>query len=157
METVNPSVPPLDTDLATVDISMPLLADGVYDFNIAKAELKTTAAGGEMIHLDLVSIEPAPSRTGQPLGAGVHVFTNVNTKVSGKATWDMIKQNLGALVQAAQFPPGVASLTNIPAWTPQLVGRIVRCKIGYRPAGVSAKNGKNYKEQNEVLYFTKKA
>lgn len=152
----NPSVPPLDTDLATVDISMPLLADGLYDFNIAKAELKATAAGGEMIHLDLVTIEPAPSRTGQPLGAGVHVFNNVNSKATGKATMDMVKQNLGALVQAAQFPPGVAGLGNIPAWVPQLVGRIVRCKIGYRPAGVSPKNGKAYKEQNEVLFFTKK-
>ena len=152
----NPAVAPLDTDLAVIDISMPLLADGVYDFNIAKAELKPTAGGGEMIHLDLVTVDPAMSRTGSMLGAGVHCFNNVNTKPTGKATMDMVKQNMGSLVQAVQFPPGVAGLSNVPQWVPQLIGRVVRCKIGYRPAGVSAKNGKAYKEQNEVLYFTKK-
>lgn len=148
-------VPPLDCDLATIDVSMPLLADGVYDVQIAKAEMKSTAAGGRMIHLDLVTTEPGQARNGSVLGAGVHVFNNVNAAPSGKATWDMVKQNLGALVQAAQLPPGTAGLANIDAWVPTLVGKVVRVKVGYRAAGVG-KNGKSFKEQNEVLYFTKK-
>lgn len=148
--------PPLDCDLATVDISMPLLADGIYDFNIVKAELKPTSTpGGQMIHLDLVTIDPTTARTGAPLGAGVHVFNNVNVVPTGKATWDMIKQNVGALVQAAQFEAGVARLDNVSMWAPMLVGKVVRAKIVYKPAGVS-KAGKSFKEANEVAYFTKK-
>lgn len=147
--------PPLDCDLATVDISMPLLADGIYDFNIAKAELKPTSSpGGWMVHLDLVTTQPATARTGAPLGAGVHVFNNVNVVPTGKATWDMIKQNVGGLVQAAQFPAGVARLDNVAQWTPMLVGKVVRAKVVFKPAGVS-KSGKSFKEANEIAYFTK--
>lgn len=160
METPNNPVapmipPPLDVDLATVDISMPLLADGIYDLRIVKAEIKPTAGGGRMIHLDHVTTDPAMGRTGAPLGAGVHLFNNVNVVPSGKATWEMVAKSVGGLVQAAEFPAGVARLDNVEQWTPMLVGKIVRAKVVYKPAGVS-KNGKAFKEANEIQYYTKR-
>lgn len=147
----------MDTDLATVDISVPMLADGIYDLQVSKVEIKPTQTpGGEMISLELTTTAPATSRTGQMLHPGVKIFHNVNTKPTGKATWDMVKQGLGGLVQAAAFPPGVASLGNIPVWVNQLQGKILRAKVEYAPAGVNAKNGKAFKEKNLIAYFSKR-
>lgn len=150
------NVPPMDTDLATVDTSMPLLADGTYDMKVEKAEIKPTSKGGSMIHLELSTTQPATGRTGQTLNAGVRVFTNVNTVPSGKATWDQVKQSLGQLVQAAAFPPGVAKLDNVPVWTPMLIGKVLPTKVIFRPARVDGASGKQYKESNEVAYFLKR-
>ena len=144
---------------------MPLLADGVYDLRIDKAEVKPTAApGGKLVHLDLVTTDPSTSRTGQPLGAGIHAFDNVNTVPTGKASWEMVLRNVGALVQAAGLTPAdlavagpnaQAQSTNADAWAPLLQGRVVRASIGYEPAGVS-KAGKSFKEKNVIRYYTKK-
>lgn len=147
--------PPLDLDLATVDISVPLIADGIYEVRIVKAEVKPTAKGGRMIHIDHVTTAPAQSRTGTVLGAGVHLFNNVNVVPTGKATWEMIAKSVGSLVQGAEFPPGVARLDNVDQWAPTLVGKTVWAKVVYKPAGVSPQ-GKSFKEANEIAYYTKR-
>lgn len=148
--------PPLDMDLNTVDVSLPLLqANEFYDLRIEKAEIKPTAAGGEMIHLDHVTINPARSNKGEPLGAGIHVFNNVNTKPTGKATWDMVKRGMAELVQSVQGGIGTtATLANVPSWVPLLQGKVVRAKVGHEPEGVS-KTGKAFKAKNTILFYQK--
>ncbi len=149
--------PPLDLDLSKVDISMPLLADGTYDFVCEKAEQKATKDGkGSMISLDYKTLNPAKARDGSDLGAGIHVFDNCMVVPTGKGTWDMVARNAGAIIQGARpaMPPG-CNLQNVAQWAPQLVGKTFRLKIGYAPAGTS-KDGKAFKEKNTVeLYVTK--
>src|SRR6266478_10244932 len=118
--------PPLDVDLATIDTSMPLVKDGIfYDLLIEKAEVKPTAApGGKFIALDMKTTQPAKSMKDEDLGAGVHIFDNVNIVPTGKATWDMIARNAGALVQSAGIT-GV-TLKTLEAAVPQLNGKLVR-------------------------------
>lgn len=146
--------PPLDIDLASVDTSMPLLVETIYDLRIDTAEIKKTNDGkGEIVNLVLVTTAPATSKVGEPLNPGVKVFDRAMTTPVGKATWAMVTQNLGAITQAAKLPPGVARLNNIPEWVPQLVGRTVRCKVGYEPEG--SKNGKSYKAKNTIAAYLK--
>src|SRR5438445_12493908 len=95
---------PLDLDLATVDVSLPLLKDNeLYDLRIEKAEIKQTAAGQDMIHLDMVTTNGAKSMKGDDLGAGIHVFDNLMTVKTGKSTDEMVVRNVASLVQAVGF------------------------------------------------------
>lgn len=151
------SAPPLNLDLASVDTSLPLIADGIYDFRVEKAEIKeTNAKDGKYINLDLVTVAPSKSVKGEDLGPGVHVFDSVMMNPTGKGTWEMVNRNLAMLVQAAAFPPGTARRDNIPEWAQQLTGRTLRISIGFVPAGISQKNGKPYRAKNEVVLYIKK-
>jgi hypothetical protein len=143
--------PPLDLDLNTVDTSMPLLAKGIYDLQVTKVEKKKTSKGGDMLAIELSTTAPSKSVKDEDLGIGIKVFYNLNLSVSGKATWDIIKRNVAAVVQAAQVQTNWGEFTNNPAI---LQGRIVRCSVDVAPAGVD-KNGKAYREKNEILVFMK--
>jgi len=143
---------PLDMDLNSVDLSLPLVADGIYDLRIEKAEIKPTSSGGAMISLDFVTTAPCTSQKGEPLGAGIHIFDNVNTVPTGKATMDMVVRNVAALVQAAKIQG--ATMQNVPTWVPQLTGRVLRAKVSFQPEGVS-KAGKAFKAKNVIASYVK--
>lgn len=151
----NAGAPPLDLDLNTVDVSRPLLADGVYDLTISKAELKSAAGGtNNMLSLEMKTTAPAKARDGADIGAGgCVVFHNIMLAPSGKSNWDMIKRNAGELVQGVRPTVPGAGLGNVQVWVPQLTGKLVRVNVGWAPAGTSPKNGKSFKEKNEVRYF----
>jgi hypothetical protein len=146
--------PPLDLDLNTIDTSMPMLADGIYDLSIAAVTSKMTKANAPMFNLDLVTTSPSQSLDGNTLGAGVHVFHNLNLQPSGKATWDMVLRNIATVTQAC----GVATTygefaANGPAL---LQGHVARVKVGNVPAGVD-KNGKAFRAKNEIVSWMKVA
>lgn len=143
---------PLDMDLSTIDLSLPLIADGIYDVRVEKAEMKQTSAGHPMIALELVTTAPATSIKGEPLNAGVRIFDNINTVATGKATMEMVQRNVAGLVQAAKLTG--ATMPTIPQWAPQLVGRILRVKVGYQPEGIS-KTGKPFKAKNVIAAYLK--
>lgn len=152
--------PPLNMDLASVDTSMPLLADGIQDLLIEKAEIKSTRDGkGQYVSLDLKTTDPATSRKGEPLGAGIHVFDNLNLNPTGAATWDIVLRNVAAFTQALEFSPGQARLENgrinAEEWVPTLPGKIVRAKVGYAPAGTS-KEGRAFREKNTIELYLKR-
>lgn len=152
--------PPLDLDLATVDTSMPLLANGIYDLIIEKAEVKkTNDQRGEYISLDMKTNAPALSQKGDNLGAGIHVFDNINLVPTGKATWDMVARNLGAFTQALGFAPGQAKIVggrvNSGDWVPSLPGRTIRAKIGFAPEGTNPSTGKSFRAKNTVEMYLK--
>lgn len=150
MDINNP--PPLDMDLNTVDTSIPLLAETIYDLRISKAEIvKTNDQKAEMVSLVLETTAPATSKLGEQLQPGVKVFDRAMTSPVGKANWDMVTKNLAAIIQSAKLQG--ATLGNIPQWVPQLVGRIVRVKVGYEPEG--SKNGKSYKAKNTIATYLK--
>ena len=130
---------------------MPLLAKGIYDLQITKVEKKKTSKGGDMIALELSTTAPSKSVKDEDLGIGIKVFYNLNLSVSGKATWDIIKRNVAAVVQAARVQTNWGDFQANPAI---LQGSIVRCSVDVAPAGVD-KNGKAYREKNEILVFMK--
>ncbi len=145
--------PPLDLDLSSIDVSMPLLAAGIYDLQFAKVEPKTTKAGAAMLSLDLVTTSPAQSQDGAQLGAGIHVFSNINLAPSGKATWEIVVKNIAAVTQAAGLVTNYGDFAaNAPA---MLTGKIARCKVDVTPA--VSKDGKTYKAKNEIEVWMKAA
>lgn len=154
--------PPLDLDLNTVDTSMPLIAEGsIVDMQIAKVELKPTSTpGNNMLNIDFKTTTPSKAVDGADLGAGVHIFHNINLAPSGKATWEMVGKNIAQLTQAAQIQiPGTGfteQLGNLSTnYVAILQGQNVRAKLKVTPAGVNPKNGKSFNAKNEVSVFMK--
>ena len=144
--------PPLDLDLNTVDTSLPLLAPGIYDLQIAKVEPKQSKAGAAMFSLDLVTTGPAESQEGTQLGAGIHVFSNLNIAPSGKSTWEIVIRNIAAVTQSAGIQTNYGEFAaNGPAL---LQGKVCRCKVGIVPAGTD-KNGKSFRAKNEIEVWMK--
>ena len=149
----NISAPPLDLDLNSIDTSMPLLAEGIYDLQVATVTQKTTAANLPMLSLDLVTTAPAQAQDGAQLGAGVHVFHNLNIQPSGKATWEMVLKNIAQVTQSVGIATTYGELVANPN---MLLGKVARCKVVCVPAGVS-KTGKAFKAKNEISTFMKAA
>lgn len=147
------NINPLDIDLSTVDTSRPLLQGPQYlDLKVEKAELvpgsKNPAA--RMLSLELSTTGPAPSVTGDTLGAGIRVFHRANIVPVGKLTFDQITKELGGIVQAAGLT-GV-KLGQIDQWYKQLEGRILRkCRVILEPE--QTKDGKTYPPKNSVSVF----
>lgn len=157
---------PLDIDLGSIDTSMPLLkAEEYYDFVIKKAEVRDTARGGEMIHVELSTVNPATDMKGASLGAGIMVFDNVNCKAgpgAKPAAAEMAVKNTASLVQAAGFTGYQAfgktakeQLAAARQWAPQLNGLTLRARVGYEGPGTSP-SGKSFKEKNVITLYVKK-
>ena len=144
--------PPLDMDLNSIDTSMPLLAASIYDLQIQKVEQKQTKLGQPMFNIDLVTTSPAASQDGQQLGAGIHVFHNLNLQPSGKATWDIVLRNIAAVTQAVGFSGTYGEFAaNGPAL---LTGKTARVRVAIAPAGTD-KNGKAFRAKNEIEIWMK--
>lgn len=164
METVTQSAPPLDGDLGSVNTERPLLQDGYYDLRIAKAELKPTKAGGQMISLEYETLAPAKTMDQRDVGPGIKVFDNLNIAPTGKATWQMVIENVAVVAKAvgfvkekgwnwAQYGANTeAQVKNAQAWIPQLLGRTFRAKVGNEPAGTD-KNGKAFRAKNKIVTY----
>lgn len=155
------TAPPLDLDLGTVDTSRPQIKDQtVADFRVDKFEIKPTEAGGKMLAVECKTLGPTKSQKDADLGPGITVFHNLNLVPTGKATWDMVAQNLGEFVQAIGLPPGTAKIqngvVNVEQWAPMTIGVPFRAKVAYVGEGVNPKNGKAFKSKNEFLTFYKK-
>lgn len=148
----NITAPPLDLDLSSIDTSLPLLAAGIYDLQIAKVEPKTTKSNSPMLALDLVTTGPAESQEGTQLGAGIHVFSNLNLAPSGKATWEIVLRNIAAVTQAAGIQTNYGEFAANAAGL--LQGKTVRCRVGITPAGTD-KNGKSFRAKNEIEVWMK--
>ena len=157
---------PLDMDLGAIDTSMPLIKDGEYcDFRIDKVEVKTTAKGGEMIHLEFSTLNPTKDMQDHPLGAGVKVFDNVNCKAapgSKPQAAEMAKKNTASLVQALGFTgyqqfgaTASAQLAAVRQWAPQIQGLTFRARVGYEGPGTSP-SGKSFREKNVITLYVKK-
>jgi hypothetical protein len=135
---------------------MPLLADGIYDLQVAGVTSKNTAANQPMLSLDLITTGPAQAQDGSQLGAGIHVFHNLNMQPSGKATWEIVGRNIAEVTQAMGFGPGQLTYGALLANPQILMGKTPRCKVVCVPAGVS-KAGKAFKAKNEVSNWMKAA
>lgn len=153
---------PLDIDLNTVDTSMPLIADNsIVDLLIDKVTKKDTSTPGvQMLSLDMKTTGPSKAQDGADLGAGVHVFHNINLAPSGKATWEMVGRNIATLTQAAGIViPGTGFNEQLTQLTDNFVailqGQTVRAKLAVKPAGTNPKNGKSFNAKNEVSVFMK--
>ena len=144
------TAPPLDLDLNSIDTSMPLLAPGIYDLQFAKVEPKTTKSGAAMFSLDLVTMEPAQSQDGGQLGAGIHVFSNMNLAPSGKATWEIVLRNIAQVIQSAGLKATYGELVANPSL---LQGKTARVKVKCVPAG--ERDGKSYRAKNEIETWMK--
>jgi hypothetical protein len=142
--------PPLDQDLNSIDTSMPLLEDGVYDLQINKVEKGQSASKVDMLKLDYMTTAPAKSRKQDNLGAGIHVFDQCMLAPSGKSDWNMVLRNVASITQAAGLPGTFGDFTN--GDYVGLQGRTIRVKIGFEPEGTD-KNGKSFKAKNIIVLY----
>ena len=143
--------PPLDLDLNSIDTSMPLLAAGIYDMVVAKVEQKSTKLGAPMLAIDLTTTGPGVSQDGNQLGAGVHVFTNINMQPTGKSTWEIVLKNIAAVTQGLGVATTYGELTANPQ---MLQGKTARVKLSVAPSGTD-KNGKTFRAKNEIEVWMK--
>lgn len=150
----NMTAPPLDMDLNSIDTSIPLLEDGIYDLQVAKVEKAKSKSGGDMLKLDYVTTAPAMSRSKDQLGAGIHVFDQCMLAPSGKSDWGMVVRNIAAITQSTQLTGTVGDFLN--GGYVGLQGRALRVKIGFEPEGVD-KNGKSFKAKNVISLYIKPA
>lgn len=145
---------PLDLDLNSVDTSLPLIANGaLVDLQVVKMEKKPTKTpGGELLAIEFKTTGPSQSVKGDELAAGVHVFHNINLKPTGKATPQMVVQNIAQFTQAAGFTGNLGEFIN--GGFASLNGSTVRAKIAYIPEGPD-KTGVVRRAKNEVALFIK--
>lgn len=151
---------PLNEDLMSLETSMPLLeSPNNYDLKVEKVEVKASGKGAAMLHLELSTTAPAnsmPDHTGKvsTLQPGVRVFDNIMLEATGKATMDMVKRSVAALLQAAVIP-GLGSIAAVRSTPNLLQGAVLRCKVGYEKDGTGT-NGKAYPAKNVIMTYLKK-
>jgi hypothetical protein len=149
----NLTVLPLDLDLNSIDTSYPLIENGaILDFNIDKVEPRQTAGGSPMIALTFKSTTPARAVKGDVLQPGVSVFHNINLAATGKATPQMVTQNIAQLTQAVGWTGTLGEFVN--GGYMGLQGRQVRAKVAYIPEGPD-KKGVVRRAKNEIALFIK--
>src|ERR1019366_4335529 len=143
----------LDMDLNSIDTSFPLIAAGaIADFQVEKIEAVTTKANSPMLKLTLKSTSPVASVKGDTLNPGVTVFHNINLAPTGKATAQMVAQNIAQFTQAMGITGTLGAFIN--GGYMQAQGRTVRVKVAYIPEGPD-KTGVVRKAKNEVSSFVK--
>lgn len=140
---------PLDMDLTTVKTDFPLLADGHYDLVIKKSEVATSSKGGKMWKLELKTITPALSRTGEQIAPGSTVFDQAMLEATGNSTNEIVQRGVGAVLQAILPPGSGINFGNIQQNIPTFTGKTLRAQIGYEPAQ------KGYREKNVVAKYVK--
>lgn len=154
LDAILSSAPLLDTDLSTVDTSLPLFADNsIIDFIIDKVEQKPTKDGkGVMLSIDHKSITAGNTFDGKPLNPGAHVFNNIMLVPTGKADWDMVTRNIAALTQGVGMSVSLADFIR-GRWM-ELQGKTVRAKVSYVPAGLDRTNVMR-RAKNEIALYIK--
>ena len=156
---------PLNESFENISTSFPLIADGHYDLVCKEATLVKTNAGDPMLKLQLATTVPTTSRAGEDIPPGAVVFHNVTLRPTGDATARMINQNIGEVVQAAGITSAEMGAPKLSEQLDRLIngqwhlafqGRVMRCTVGYKPAGVAKKTGKSYEAHNVITQFIKK-
>ena len=144
---------PLDIDLNSIDTSFPLIQNGaIVDLTVDKVENVQTKANSPMLKLTLKTTTPVASVKGDTLNAGVTVFHNINLAPTGKATGQMVAQNIAQFTQALGLGGTLGEFIN--GGYMQAQGRSVRAKIAYIPEGAD-KTGVIRKAKNEISSFVK--
>ena len=156
---------PLNESFEDVSTSFPLLEDNNYDLLCKESEIMKSAAGDPMLKLQLTTTAVARSRTGEDMVPGAAtVFHTCSLVPTGKATIDMVRRNVGAVIQAAGLtqaemgpPPWTSQLETLKngQWHAAFKGRVLRCKVGYEKEGVSSK-GRSFPAKNVIDQFIKK-
>lgn len=149
------NINPLDVDLSSIDTKRPLIAGPQnLDFKIEKAELVTGTVNtaSKMLSLELSTIAPCQSVSGDSLNAGIRVFHRENYAVTGKLKPDQIAKGIGAIVQKAGIAAPGVRVSNIDTWYKQLEGRVLpKVRVTVEPE--QSKNGKTYPPKNAVSFY----
>ena len=144
---------PLDIDLNSIDTSFPHIANGaIADFIVEKIEPFTTKSNAPALKLTLKTSTPVQSVKGDTLNSGVTVFHNINLAATGKATAQMVAQNIGQFAQAVGLTGTLGEFINGGYMTAQ--GRTVRAKVAFVAEGPD-KTGTMRKAKNEISSFIK--
>lgn len=152
------NIPLLDMDLSTVDISLPLITEGIYDLVVKESEIlkNDDPTKPDSWKLTLATTQPAttiPNAKGQveTLDPGHPLYTQTQLAPTGKATMKMVVQNIGAIVQSIRPQLSGVTLPTLPNWHKQVEGRQVRARVIVQAAGT--RNGKSYKASNRIDEF----
>lgn len=149
----------LTNDLSTMDTSFPLVNPGLYDLRVAAISVMDNPA--RTLKLELQTTEAAQSNKGDTAAAGTKVFTNVNTRPTGKSTLQIIGRQVANLVQAAKLTAadlgggtGQQQLDNVAQWAPLLSGKVLRARVIIEPAG-TGRDGVYRNARNSVVEYVK--
>ena len=129
-ETPTVNIDPLNTPLADIDTSMPLLAPGLYDMEITDAVVGPAKSNSahSTLKVTLKTTNDAPDVKGQMINKGFPIYHSIALTPSEDMSVEKIKKNVASLGQRAGIVGGtVRQLLDNPA---VLKGKVVRTKIG---------------------------
>jgi hypothetical protein len=136
----------LNENLGDVDASMPLLAAGSYEFEIADCKEDTTTNGKPVLKLRLKLLSDAPAVDGKTtIHKGFNVFNMISLTPTDKYN---PKKALKLLKLAAEGNGDGAF--GAPA---SYNGKVVKAKIKVNPGGQNETTGQVYEPRNEVVAF----
>jgi len=94
--TENENIDPiLSQDMSDVSANDPLLPKGQYRMEVMKVEQKQNSKQtGNVISIQLKTLDPATAVGGQPIPAGRYVFDTIGITPSERNTKDMIQRRL---------------------------------------------------------------
>lgn len=143
-ETNQPSGSLLAEDLSSVDTSMPILKEGLYDMTISSCKEGTTKdKTGVIVTIILKTTAPAFSTTGEEVQPGFPVYHRMNQTPTGGMTADMIRKRNAQFVEAVEGKK--TSLIPLDRFE----GKTVRCKVGIQEETTS------YPASNVIKNFVK--
>lgn len=147
------NINPLDFDFSQVEIKRAVLQGGLpYELLVKKCELQDNKKhpGDQLLYVELANLHPATGPTGDQINPGqVVIFDRLNLKAYGKATPQMVHENLIRFQQAFGHTGNLGQLVSTAA------GRTVRAMVGLEPAGTNQQTGKSYPEKNVINYYFK--
>jgi len=127
------------------DTTFPRLKPAPYDLVVAKAEVTSTAKGGERLAITLKTTKDGFDKDGGNLAAGYPIYHNIALTPTDDYPPKNINRNLNTVLKSAGLlKESARSLVQNPTI---LEGKIVRAKVGLKPE----RDG--YPESNNIVQF----
>lgn len=132
--------PILTNDMTDVRPDAPLIPKNVYPMEVVKMEQKTSEkSGNHYINVQLKTIEPITSVTGEPLPAGMTFFGRISITPTEKLTKAAIQRGMKRFMVCFGQPTG--ALFPFTQW----IGKVGKVSIGF-----SKKSDEYPEDRNEV-------
>jgi len=148
---------PLDTNVADIDISYPIIPAGLYQLDIKSAKKEPSKKGGENLVIQFATKEPIQSVKGDMVPTGFVLLQNVSLTPTEKYSAVDIGKRIAAITQSAGFtvadgltPRAVINDPN------RIVGRVVTAKVQISKERTNPETGTIYPERSEIASFVVK-
>ena len=148
---------PLDTNVADIDCSYPIIPAGLYQLDIKSAEVKPSNKGGQNLVVQFATKEPIQSIKGDMVPSGFVLTNNVSLTPTEKYSAIDIGKRIAAITQSAGFTVADGLTPRAVINDPKrIVGRTVTAKVQVAKERTNPETGALYPERSEIASFVVK-